>query len=213
MVARPATTTRGCLRAAPRLVWVLAAAAVLGGCGFGGGEEQVATATVARVAAGDAAGLVLQAGDLSTSWDAFDVGPETRTDIGSGRGADAAWKARYRRSGATTARGPLLVDSRASVFPDAASAAADLDALERDFARFVPGARRTDAPELGDAAVAATHLEAAAAGAVRFHFLAWRQANVVSILVASGFDEQMTLDDVVALARAQERRVVAATGD
>jgi hypothetical protein len=58
-------------------------------------------------------------------------------------------------------------------------------------------------PPLGAEAVGITFRE----NRVRFFRIAWRQENATALLFVNGFDGRLQLDDVLALARKQQRRL------
>jgi hypothetical protein len=160
--------------------------------------------------------LVLQPRDLSGPFTAFDVGRQVRIDQVAGPrgnpsrfGREGGWKARYNRPGSPTTRGPLVVESRADVFKDAAGATKDLAAYREQFAAQPGGAKPLRVTRLGQAATA-TVLDRSGRPAARFVSIAWRDGNVTASVVANGFAPGLRTSDVVALARAQERRIAAA---
>src|SRR3954464_2516488 len=115
----------------------LVTVALLAGCG--GGTKTVPSSKLPK--------LVLQQADLRGPYTAFDVGRQTQLDWVPGPRSNPArfgrkdgWKARYNRPGSATTRGPLVVESRADVFKDAAGATKDLAAYRAQFAR-APGGR------------------------------------------------------------------------
>jgi hypothetical protein len=161
--------------------------------------------------------LVLQPQDLHGPFTAFDVGRQTRLDRVAGPRSDperfgrqGGWKARYNRPGSATTRGPLVVESRADVFKDAAGATRDLAAYRAQFARQ-PGARPFRVARLGAAATAVAQ-QRPGRPAARFVSVAWRDGNVTASVVVNGFAQGLRTADAVALARAQERRIAAASG-
>ncbi len=160
--------------------------------------------------------LVLQQADLPTVFTRFDEGRQARIDQRGGTLADVTrfgrqdgWKARYRRSGSASTRGPLVVDSRVDVFADADGARDELEAMRSNLVeglRLVPG----DAPELGDESFLATGTQGSGRFAIRFYVVGWRDENATAAVSANGFDGRFTRDELVALARKQERRISAA---
>jgi hypothetical protein len=174
----------------------LAAAA----CG-GSGPEKIPDSALPR--------LVLHPSDLSRVFVRFVEGRQLRADAPGGSRADPArfgrkdgWIARYRRSGSTTTRGPLVVESRADLFSSAGGAKQELEAIR---AEYEASARATRPPELGDAAAGFTFRR----GNVVFYLVAWRDRNVTASVVADGFAGRLRLSDVAALARKQARRIAA----
>lgn len=158
--------------------------------------------------------LVLQPADLPDLWVQFDEGRQVRADAPPGRRADTdrfgregGWKARYRRSGSADTTGPLVIESRADLFAESGGAEDELDLIAGDpGASLAPGARQVTPPSIGNEAVAATVRQEA----VRYYLVAWRQENVVAMLVVNGFARSLTLADVERLARKQERRIARA---
>lgn len=186
-------------------IFLLAAAAALTLAAACGGGETVAVGKLPR--------LVLQPDDMR-GFTLFDEGRQSRADLGAGERADpgrfgrkGGWKARYRRSGGEGTRGPLVVESRADLFEKTDGAKKELDAYRR---QLVPSERPVQAPELGDEAAAFTTTQESLAGDVRFYTIAWREANVTASVLVEGFDGNISLDDALALARKQERRIRAA---
>lgn len=100
-----------------------------------------------------------------------------------------------------------MVESRADVFAHSDGASQDFDAARAELGKTW---RQVDAPDLGDASIAATMLQRVVAGDVRYFTILWRDDNVVASLLVQGFDERMTLDDAAALARLQQTRIGAA---
>jgi hypothetical protein len=161
--------------------------------------------------------LVLQPSDLHGPFTAFDVGRQTRLDRVPGPRSDPArfgredgWKARYNRPGSATTRGPLVVESRADVFKDAAGATKDLAAYRAQFGQQA-GGRPVRAGRLG-AAAAAVMQQRPGRPAARFISVAWRDGNVTASVTVNGFAPGLRPADALALARAQERRIARASG-
>ena len=180
---------------------VLALTAVLlvvAGCG---GNEEIDASRLP--------GLVLQPGDVP-GFSQFDAGRQGLADLPSGQrsdeqrfGREGGWKARYRRPGSPSTRGPLVIESRADVFESGDGAEKELEAVAKELAR---SGEPVEAPELGDASVAATMTQQALAD-VRFYTIAWRWRNVAAMIVVQGFEGRLELDDAVELARKQQRRM------
>jgi hypothetical protein len=185
-----------------------AGAVLLAGCS--GDDASVTRAELPQV--------VLQPADLTRVWTQFDVGRQIGPDAPPGARADPSrfgrtegWKARYRRPGSQSTRGPLVIESRADLFEDDDGAERDFELLERDPTEGLgSAAERLEAPSLGDEAVAASFVQGQQRRAVRFYVIAWRHGNVVAALRANGFADSFTLDDVLALAAKQERRLARA---
>ena len=192
----------------------VAALVVLTGCGNGDGE---------KIEAKRLARIVLQPADLGRAFDQFDEGKLVRADIHPGPRADetrfghqGGWKARYKRSGSTATRGPLVVESRADVFEDAGGADKDLDAYRAEFEGEVEtagnAATLVDVPQVGEETVARTLGQGTGSFAVRFYTVAWRYRNATASVLVQGFRGKLTMRDALALARKQQRRLVRAAG-
>ena len=159
--------------------------------------------------------LVLQEADVP-QLQLFDEGPQARGDLPSGDRGDperygrkGGWKARFRLPSASSeSRGPLVVESRADLFGDANGAEKDLQAARGDLADTWTD---VETPKIGDAVWAATTVQESAAASIRHYAITWREANVVAALLVQGFDGQLTLGNVLALARAQQKRIDAQT--
>ena len=155
--------------------------------------------------------LVLQPEDLGREFIRFDEGRQGSADTPGGSRADQerfgrvdGWKARYRRPGSTQTKGPLVVESRADLFESAAGAADELEAIEEtDFDAL-------DDPEVGDDARAFNSLQSGGVEGVRYYLIAWREDNVTSSVLVSGFEGKITLEDALALARKQAARTSSA---
>jgi hypothetical protein len=190
-----------------RSLSLLAFVLVLAACGDGE-EPTVTRAELPRV--------VLQPGDLPRVWVRFDEGRQIGPDAPPGPRADRSrfgrlegWKARFRRPGSSTTSGALVIESRADLFEDVDGAERDYDLLANE---PIPGATagRDPAPQLGDEALAASFLQGNEQNGVRFYVIAWREDNVVAALAANGFARSFTLEQALALARKQARRLARA---
>lgn len=157
--------------------------------------------------------LVLHPSDLPRGFVRFDWGPigrrETRpglTEDPPGGDQRGGWKARYRRSGGESAPGPLVVTSFVVSFGSEDAAAADLGAyraaLRTEVAQGSGEVLMIDG--LGEEGTGSTFVQQALEP-VRYFTIAWRRANVVASISVSGVD--LTLDDALALARKQDRRI------
>jgi hypothetical protein len=174
------------------------------GCDLGGGD------TEATIEESELKGAVLQPDDLPRVFIQFDEGRQVRADSPAGERSDPerfgrieGWKARYRRPGSATTRGPLVIESRVDVFESADGAQDELEAIAES------GFRRVEDPPLGDAA-RAFETAPGGTGAVRYYLVAWREDNATALLFVNGFERRLTLADVLALARRQQRRLAAA---
>ena len=164
--------------------------------------------------------LVLQPVDVGRGFAQFDEGPQDFLDYHPGPrrdprrfGREGGWKARFRRSGSGKT-GPLLIESRADVFPDEEAAEEDIDAYEEEFSQTVKEAGErahllTLSP-IGDRSTAITFDQGQGSGAVRYFRIAWRERNVTAFVGVSGFASSISASDALRLARAQQRRIRAA---
>lgn len=159
------------------------------------------------------ADLVLQKGDLPPVFELFDEGRQVRADLSTGSRADPTrfgrvegWKARYRRAGTPQTGGPLVVESRVDLFDSSGGADDELEAhkLEQEEAE---GSRLLRAPVLGDEAFAVTLTQPGASSLVRFYLVAWREGDVAASLFVNGFEGKLTFEQVLDLARKQQRRL------
>jgi hypothetical protein len=190
---------------------VAALVALLAGCSLGGGDD-------APITEQELPQVVLLEGDLGPGWSAFDLGRQVQADRVPGAREDPArfgridgWKARYRRAGSPDAAGPLVIESRADLFPSEDDAADDLAAYETELAQeaAAAGGDVLDPPELGDGAAAATYVQQGGT-AVRYYRIAWRTANATASLTVNGFDGRVTFEQALALARKQQAHLAAA---
>ncbi len=181
-------------------------AAALAGCVGGDGDTSVAASRI------DA--LVLKDEDVGRLFSLFDEGRQIAPDFTPLRselrrfGRQDGWKARFRRRGSRTTKGPLVVESRADLFEQRGGAEDDLEAYRAEFDDLVEAgrgsARVVEAPLVGDESVGLRTVQIGTP-AVRFYTIAWRQHNVTASVSVNGF--RLTMDDAVALARKQERRI------
>jgi hypothetical protein len=174
------------------------------GCSLGGDE--------ASIAQGELEQLVLQPGDLPRTYLRFDEGRQIGADAPEGARADPArfgrregWKARYRGPAGTP-----VIESKADLFDSAEGAEEDLDAARTDLDEGDVQWSPIDEPGLGDESFAATFLQGTETNGVRFYQVVWREDNVTASLVVNGFERRLSLEDVLELARKQERRLSAA---
>jgi hypothetical protein len=190
-----------------RLSIVLAIALAAGpGC-MGDDSQAVDTADLKK--------LVLQPDDLPRVFIRFDEGRQTRIDQPGGTLADVdrfgredGWKARYRRPGSPSTKGPLVVESKVDAFGETSGAQSELEA-ERD--EVVEGLHVEDgAPKLGDESFVATGTQGSGRFAVRFYLVGWRHENAAATVLANGFEGKLTRAQVVELARKQQARLEAA---
>jgi hypothetical protein len=121
-----------------RLLLALLPALVLPACGGGGGIQKQSLSD-----------LVLRRQDVGKRFVAFYSGRQTQLDTqGTPRsdqsrfGREGGWIARYRRSGAPAANGPLVIESRADLFSGSGGAGKDLELYRRQLAS-PPGSTRS----------------------------------------------------------------------
>jgi hypothetical protein len=177
---------------------------VLAACGSGGG---------AKISRQSLPNLVLQPKDLPRGFSQFAGGEQTRADQHPGPRQDEArfgrisgWISRFRRTTAQTVHvaGPLVVESRADLFPSRGDAKKDLDAYAAELDAMQPLPKQLDAPALGDGAIAYRY----GSGLDHFVLLAWRKANATASITVEG--SSVTLGDAAKLARPVEARAAAA---
>jgi hypothetical protein len=180
---------------------------VLAGCSLGGGNE-------ASITRSELEQLVLQPDDLPRVFVRFDEGRQISADAPGGRRSDPSrfdriegWKARYRRSGTSRTAGPLVIESRADLFESADGAVEDLETARADLRESAPAWQPIDEPGLGDESFAATSV---VGGGVRYYQVFWRADNATGALDVNGFDGKLSLEDVLELARKQQRRIARA---
>jgi hypothetical protein len=191
----------------------LALILLLAACAGDDDEQTVSRAELPRV--------VLQPADLPRVWVRFDEGRQIGPDAPPGPRADRTrfgriegWKARYRRPGSRTTAGPLVIESRADLFPDGDGARSDFDLVAQEPTEGAGGrAEVLAAPELGDEALAASFLQGDEETGVRFYVIAWRDDNVVASVAANGFARSFTREHALELARKQARRLARAAAD
>jgi hypothetical protein len=189
----------------------VAVVALLTGCSLAsGGDAPITKAELPK--------LVLLEEDLDAEWVTFDLGRQVRADRVPGPRAEPerfgridGWKSRYRRPGTAETAGPLVIESRADLFPSDGEAGDDLDAyrVELEAEATSAGGEPLDAPDLGDEAVASTFVQAGGTS-IRFYRIAWRTANATASLTVNGFDGKLTLEQTLELARKQQERLAAA---
>jgi hypothetical protein len=188
------------VRLAPLLVLTILAA----GCAGGGGSDTIAKKELSK--------LVVAKGDVPKGFEQFYAGRQVGLDNqGTVRadpnryGREGGWITRYHRGGSPTTRGPLVIESRADLFKDAGGAKKDLAAYRVQF-EHAPGASSVAVPKLGDESIAMTIRQPGSL--VRTYAIAWRSRNATGSVTVNGF-AGLRLDDALALARKQERRVAA----
>jgi hypothetical protein len=166
-----------------------------------------------RIAWDQLSTLVLQPADVP-GFSQFGLGAQVTADAHAGPRKDAArfgrlggWIARYRPADAAVRNGPLVVESRADLFPSASAADQDLDAYNAEYETTVArnGGKKLGDPAVGDEARAFSF----GSGADFFYVVAWRTANSTASVLVEG--SAVTLDDALGLARKQAARLSAAT--
>jgi hypothetical protein len=180
------------------------------GCSSGGGGAAVSRAELPS--------SVLQPADLGAGWARFDAGRQVRADAHPGPRSDAqrfdrieGWKARYHRVSGSLGK-PSVVESRADLFQGSAGAGKDLDAYRKELAAGIPGSGAEvgllKAPQLGDEAVAAKLRQ----GPLVLFTVAWRRSNATASVLVEGRSGVTTVQDALALASKQDRRLERAAG-
>ena len=169
------------------------------GCGSGGGGA---------IPKGRLSSLVLQPSDLRKGYSEFANGPQARSDVHAGPRKDlqrfgrfGGWISRFSRvATSSTAPGPLVVESRADLFPSTDGAKKDLSAYEEEYGALPAelGVDRLEPPTVGDDAIAFRFGH----GSDRFIALAWREANATALVVIEG--SAIDLAGAVELARRQQ---------
>jgi hypothetical protein len=184
-----------------------AAVALLAGCG---GEKTIPHSTLPR--------LVLQPADLAAVFVRFDTGSLAPRDMSPPR-ADAdrfgrlgGWKARFRRSGFATTRGPLVIQSTIDLFRSSGGAKDDLDAYRDQFDDVAreAGGSLLSAPTIGRESIVLRQRQPGTPRDVVFITIAWRDRNATASVLVEGFEGRITPDDALRIARRQERRIEAA---
>jgi hypothetical protein len=121
-------------------------------------------------------------------------------------GRQGGWVARYRVSGA--ANGPLLIASTVEMLDGGGGAGKFFGELRKRDQRVegATGLTSVDLPRVGDEsyAYATPH---ARPGTIRTVAVTWRDGRFVATAFANGFAERMSVRDVLALARRQDRRL------
>jgi hypothetical protein len=188
-----------------RLFALSLAAFALSGCAGSGGDDESRSAQL------DLADLVLQPEDVPRGFQRFDEGRLNLVDFRPGPrqgqtrfGREDGWKARFRRRGTPATRGPLVINSQVDLFADVKGATEDLEAYKKELA--APWSR-LPAPALGDAAIAVTLLQGSGRFGQRHITVAWRNRNTSASVAVQGFEGKVSVDDALALARRQQRRL------
>lgn len=178
----------------------------LASCGGGGG--------ISKQSLSD---LVLRRQDVGSGFAPFYSGRQTQLDNqGTPRsdasrfGREGGWIARFRRSGAAGASGPLVIESRADLFSGTGGAGKDLGLYKRLLeSSGTQQAQSLKLPKLGDEAVGSTFVQPGGKP-LRFYTIAWRYRNATASVTVEGFDGHLRSEDAIRLARRQQRRLAAA---
>ena len=187
-----------------RNVWsLLLVTALLAGCGQGSAGPKLKEAQLRT--------LVLQPKDLPRGLEEFDFGRQLTTDAHPGPrrdqtrfGRQDGWKARYRRGG----KDATVIESRVDVFAHVGGAKQDLDAYSAEFENSkAAGWKPLTVAAIGDGSRGATLLQRAPGGGLRYFTIAWRDGRLTASVTIAGFARSMRLDEALALARKQERRL------
>lgn len=190
-----------------RFALALSLLVLASGCSLGNDEES-------SITAGDLKQLVLQPADVGNVFQQFDEGRQVAADAPGGSRSEAnrfgrqeGWKARYHRSGTPQTKGPIVIESRVDLFESSDGAEDELEAAEADAGQTEPGWELLERPQLGDDARAMTVVQGSGQTAVRHYLVIWREANVTASVLVNGFEGKTDLDDTLALARKQARRI------
>jgi hypothetical protein len=195
----------------PRGFLLAAALALLASGCFGGGDEGGSS-----VSAADGEALVLQQEDLGSEFTQFDRGIQRRADLSPPRDdpdrfdREGGWKARFSRAGTRTTEGALVVSSLADLFESADDAASDFELYESSLDQFAAAGGRDVRVSLGDEARAVAFTQGLRPNVIHHYTIAWRDGPVTASVTANGF--RLTWPEALALARAQEARIRAASG-
>ncbi len=126
------------------------------------------------------------------------------TDRAAGRLASAAAARR-------TTEGALVVSSLADLFASDGDAAEDFELYQASLDQFATaGGREVSVSGLGDEARAVTFSQGLKPNVIHHYAIAWRDGPVTASVTANGF--KLTWPQALALARAQEARIRAASG-
>ena len=120
-----------------------------------------------------------------------------------------AWESKFKRV-SFAGPGPYVIVSRAELFKTANVATKQLDdfrSVIQQSPRFAGHGVRMSAPDVGEEAIAITALQGKGARTLRFVSVIWRDRNVMASLSGNGFAQTMSVDDVLALARSQDRHI------
>ena len=166
----------------------------------------------------DLSSLVLREGDVARPFVVFDEGRQVRADAFPGAqqdpqrfGREDGWKARFRRQGTPSTRGPLVIESRADLFEGDGGAKRDFAAYRTRFESAVAEGGGTadlvEVPPLGDEAAAITFRQLGGTTEIRFFTIAWRHDNVTASVTVNGFNGRLFFADALRLAQKQAQRI------
>jgi hypothetical protein len=185
-------------------VLVVGCAACGGSGGSGGGAKALHPKDLSK--------LVLATSDLHGTYDVIENAHGAGFEVPPGRASRSrteGWVARFRARG--TAHVPLIVQSRVDVYPSVADAQKQLADYATSFAQTSGnGGGPTAVPAIADGAQGFAVDQGVAPNVSHFFGIAWRHANLVAFVQTEGVGRAATLAGTVALARAQDRRIVAA---
>lgn len=159
--------------------------------------------------------LVLQAGDLGKRYQEFASGRTLRVELSPALEGEIArfdrqdgWTARYRKVGTGTGKGPLTVVSTIDTFAAPSGAADFFDAVEKQDERTGAdaGLAPVEIPRLGDESRGAASARTGSRR-VRYVTILWREGRFVAAVSASGLGKSPSLEEILALARRQHRRL------
>jgi hypothetical protein len=183
------------------LALVVLAGLFVAGCGS---SSRISSAAVKH--------LVLTKADLHGPFAPFSQGPTAGLDTqGTARanperfGRKGGWIVRFRRTAVSKA-GAAIVVSTVDVFGDSGGARSDLNAYGHDFARQAKDglAKRLTVSHLGDRSAA---VAVVGPGGGRSFVVAWVERNATASVTAISVGKNLTLGDVVSLARRQQDKL------
>lgn len=193
-----------------RAILLAAALALLTtGC-FGGGDDGGNS-----VSAADGESLVLQQEDVGSQFTQFDRGVQRSADLSPPRDdpnrfdRQGGWKARFSRAGTRKTEGALVISSLADLFGSDGDAANDFELYATSLDQFASAGGRAIQVSLGDEARGVTFTQGLKPNQIRHYAIAWRDGPVTASVTANGF--RLTWQQALALARAQEARIRAAS--
>jgi hypothetical protein len=193
--------------------FLLAAAVAVFAAGCFGGSDHGR----GSVSAADGESLVLQQEDVGSEFTQFDRGVQRRADLSPPRedpnrfDRKGGWKARLSRASARKTEGALVISSLADLFGSDDDAAEDFELYRTSLEQLASaGGREVPVSELGDEAGAVVFTQGLKPNVIRHYAIAWRDGAVTASVTANGF--RLTWPQALALARAQEAHIRAASG-